>query len=61
MIYNDVLASGVQQSESVVHPQVSSLLSHVSYYRTVSRQLPYSTPELHLLLQTLRPKSKSPK
>ena len=31
------LASGVQQSESVVHPQVSSLLSHVSYYRNANQ------------------------
>ena len=42
MIYNVVLVSGVQQSESVIHIHISTLFffrlfSHIGHYRVLSR------------------------
>ena len=42
MLYNVVLVSGVQLSDSVEHIHISILfqiLSHIGYYRTLSRVL----------------------
>ena len=37
MIYNDVLASGVQQSESDIHVNMSFLFSNIGYFQLLSR------------------------
>ena len=37
LIYNVVLASGLQCNGSVIHIQISILFSHIGYYRTLSK------------------------
>ena len=37
MTYDVVLASGVQQSESIIHTNISILFSHTGYYKLLSR------------------------
>ena len=37
LTYNVVLASGLQQSEPVVHIHISIIFSHTGYYRILSR------------------------
>ena len=52
MIYNVVLVSGVQQSESVIHVHISTLFrffSHIGHYRVVSRSLLTSVIQLVLI------------
>ena len=52
MIYNVVLVSGVQQSESVIYVHISTLFrffSHIGHYRVVSRSLLTSVIQLVLI------------
>ena len=40
LIYNVLLVSGIQQSESVIHmhiPTLLQILSHIGHYRVLSR------------------------
>ena len=57
LIYNVVLASGVQQSESVIHIHISTFLrffSHISHYRILSSfSLCYTVDAFYLFLKFL--------